>query len=265
MSEPATGPASTALSKAEKLDQLRRRMAAIPARFEGTAPARPAVMLRSAADPAPGVATAQATLRTLPVPSPIADLLPRGGLARGTVASVAGATSVLVGLLASVTAGGSHAAVIGMPDLSLLAAVEQGADLSKIALVPAPKGDAVEVAAILLDGVDLVILGLSGAAVPPSRARAVVARARAKGAVLLVTEGRWDGVDLRIESRVAGYTGLSDRRGRVTGVHLDVAAAGKGFPRRTLRVEIRSDAGSVAWRTVPETQAPGPSQLRAAL
>ncbi|MGY4783688.1 hypothetical protein ACVH9Z_27695 [Rhodococcus opacus] len=265
MSELPIAPASNGLTKAEKLDQLRRKMAAIPARSEGTAPAMPAVMLRSVDEPTPIVATAQTTLRTLPVPSPIAELLPRGGLARGTVASVAGTSSVLVGLLASVTAAGSHAAVIGMPDLSLLAAVEQGADLSKIAIVPAPKDSAVEVAAILLDGVDLVILGLSGAAVTPSRARAVVARARSKGAVLLVTEGHWDGVDLRIESRVAGYSGLGEGHGRVTGVQLDVAAAGKGFQRRTQRMEIRSDSGSVAWRTVPEVQATGHAPLRAAL
>ncbi|MFV9456930.1 hypothetical protein ACNJ7E_26310 [Rhodococcus sp. NM-2] len=265
MSELPIAPASNGLTKAEKLDQLRRKMAAIPARSEGTAPAMPAVMLRSVDEPTPIVATAQTTLRTLPVPSPIAGLLPRGGLARGTVASVAGTSSVLVGLLASVTAAGSHAAVIGMPDLSLLAAVEQGADLSKIAIVPAPKDSAVEVAAILLDGVDLVILGLSGAAVTPSRARAVVARARSKGAVLLVTEGHWDGVDLRIESRVAGYSGLGEGHGRVTGIQLDVAAAGKGFQRRTQRIEIRSDSGSVAWRTVPEVQATGHAPLRAAL
>ncbi|CAG7642658.1 hypothetical protein SIM91_02345 [Rhodococcus opacus] len=257
--------ASNGLAKAEKLDQLRRKMAAIPARSEGTTPAMPAVMLRSVDQPTPVVATAQTTLRTLPVPSPIAELLPRRGLARGTVASVAGTSSVLVGLLASVTAAGSHAAVIGMPDLSLLDAVEQGADLSRIAIVPAPKDSAVEVAAILLDGVDLVILGLSGAAVTPSRARAVVARARSKGAVLLVTEGRWDGVDLRIESRVAGYSGLGEGHGRVTGIQLDVAAAGKGFQRRTQRMEIRSDSGSVAWRTVPEVQATGHAPLRAAL
>ncbi|MGW4339554.1 hypothetical protein ACWEK5_43245 [Rhodococcus koreensis] len=265
MSELPLTPVPDALSKAEKLDQLRRKMAAIPARSDSTDPAMPAVMLRSVDEPTPIVATAQTALRTLPVPAPIADLLPRGGLARGTVASVAGATSVLVGLLASVTASGSHAAVIGMPDLSLLAAIEQGADLSKIALVPTPKGTAVEVAAILLDGIDLVILGLSGAAVPPSRARAVVARARSKGAVLLVVDGSWDGVDLRIESQVAGYTGLDDRRGRVTGVQLDVAAAGKGFQRRTRRMELRSDSGSVAWRTVPTVPATDAATLRAAL
>ena len=265
MSEQPTVPAADALSRADKLEQLRRKMAAIPARSDGTEPAMPTVMLRSGDEPTPIVATAQSALRTLPVPAPIAELLPRGGLARGTVASVAGTSSVLVGLLASVTASGSHAAVIGMPDLSLLAAVEQGADLTKIALVPEPMGSAVEVAAILLDGVDLVILGLSGAAVTPTRARAVVARARSKGAVLLVVEGRWDGVDLRIESRVAGYSGLGEGHGRVTGVQLDVAAAGKGFQRRTQRMEIRKDSGSVSWRTVPEVQATGRAPLRAAL
>ncbi|UNN05206.1 hypothetical protein [Rhodococcus opacus] len=265
MSELSPAYVSDALTKAEKLEQLRRKMAAIPARADSAEPAMPAAMLRSVDEPTPIAATAQTALRTLPVPPPIAELLPWGGLARGTVASVAGTTSVLIGLLASVTAAGSHAAVIGMPDLSLLAAVEQGADLSRIAIVPEPKDTAVEIAAILLDGVDLVILGLAGASVTPSRARAVVARARSKGAVLLVTDGLWDGVDLRIESRVAGYSGLGEGHGRVTGVHLDVAAAGKGFQRRTLRMEIRSDAGSVAWRTVPEIQSTGHTPLRVAL
>lgn len=265
MSEQPIAPATDALTRADKLEQLRRKMAAIPARSDDTEPAMPTVMLRSGDEPTPIVATAQTALRTLPVPAPIAELLPRGGLTRGTVASVAGTASVLVGLLASVTASGSHAAVVGIPNLSLLAAVEQGADLTKIAIVPEPTDSAVEVAAILLDGVDLVILGLSGAAVTPTRARAVVARARSKGAVLLVAEGRWDGVDLRIESQVAGYSGLGEGRGRVTGVQLDVAAAGKGFQRRARRMEIRSDSGSVTWCTVPEAQDAGRAPLRAAL
>lgn len=127
-------PAETSLSKAEKLEQLRRKMASIPARSDGTEPATPSVMLHPVGErePTPIVATVQSTLRMLPVPPPIADLLPRGGLTRGTVVSVDGAASVLIGLLATVTAGGGHAAVIGMPKLGLLAAAEQGADLAKI-------------------------------------------------------------------------------------------------------------------------------------
>ncbi|MFD4785073.1 hypothetical protein ACFWNH_29040 [Rhodococcus qingshengii] len=173
-------PATDALSKAEKLEQLRRKMASIPARSDGTEPATPSVMLRpvDAREPTPIVATAQSTLRMLHVPKPIGDLLPRGGLARGTVVSVDGALSVLLSLLASVTGSGKHAAIIGLPKLGLLAATEMGADLARCALIPAPGPAAIDVAAILLDGMDLVVLGLAGAAVPPTRARAVVARAR---------------------------------------------------------------------------------------
>lgn len=261
--------ATAVLTKAEKLEQLRRKMASIPARSDGTEPVTPSVMLRSVDDrePTPIVATAQSTLRTLPVPPPIGDLLPHRVLARGTVVGVSGANSVLIGLLASVTASGGHAAVIGMPTLGLLAASEQGADLSKIALIADPKGSAVEVAAIVLEAMDLVILGLSGAAVTPSRARAVVARARSKGSVLVVTQGQWDGPDLRIESRVAGYAGLGEGRGRVTSVQLDVAATGKGFQRRTGRMEIREESGISVWRSVAPvvTAAPGDAPLRKAL
>lgn len=137
----------------------------------------------------------------------------------------------------------------------------------ELALVPEPRESAVEVAAILLDGIDLVILGLSGAAVTPSRARAVVARARSKGNVLVVTQGQWDGPDLRIESRVAGYSGLTAGRGRVTSVQLDVAALGKGFQRRTGRMEIREDAGVSVWRSIAPTvdAAHEPAPLKNAL
>lgn len=260
-------PAETSLSKAEKLGQLRRKIASIPARSDGTEPAAPSVMLHPVGErePRPIVATAQSTLRMLPVPPPIADLLPRGGLTCGTVVSVDGAASVLIGLLATVTAGGGHAAVIGMPKLELLAGVDrQGAHLAKIGLVPKPEASAIEVAAILLEGHDLVVLGLSGQLVSPSRARAVIARARSKGAVLVVTNGHWDGPDLRIESRVFGYSGIGQGHGRVTAVQLEVAAAGRGFQRRIGRMEISGDAGSVTWRTIPDIRTSITGPLRAA-
>ncbi|WCT06257.1 hypothetical protein [Rhodococcus qingshengii] len=259
-------PVPAVLSKAEKLEQLRRKMASIPARSDGTEPATPSVMLRPVdeREPTPIVATAQSTLRMLPVPKPIGDLLPRGGLARGTVLSVDGAASVLIGLLATVTAAGGHVAVIGMPGLGLLAFHEQGGDLAKVALVPQPKDAAIDCAAILLEGFDVVVLGLSGGAVTPSRGRAVAARARSKGSLLIVTEGQWDGPDLRISSRVGGYTGLTAGRGRVTGIQLDVAAAGKGFQQRTGRMEICDDTGQLRWATVVDSALTSTPPLRAA-
>lgn len=92
---------TSVFTKVEKLEQLRRKMASIPARSNGIEPATPSVMLRSVDDdePTPTGATAHATLRTLPVPLPIGDLLPRRGLARGTVVGVSGANSVIIGYL----------------------------------------------------------------------------------------------------------------------------------------------------------------------
>lgn len=266
MNQKPHSSATTVLTKAEKLEQLRRKMASIPARADGTEPATPSVMLKPVGErePTPIVATAQSTLRMLPVPEPIGDLLPRGGLARGTVVSVDGAASVLIGLLATVTAAGGHVAVIGMPGLGLLAFHEQGGDLAKVAFVPQPKDAGIDCAAILLEGFDVVVLGLSGGAVTPSRGRAVAARARSKGSLLIVTEGQWDGPDLRISSRVAGYTGLTAGRGRVTGVRLDVAAVGKGFQQRTGSLEIRDESGQLRWATVDDTALASTPPLRAA-
>ena len=266
MNQQPHSSATTVLTKAEKLEQLRRKMASIPARSDGTEPATPSVMLKPVGEkePTPIVATAQSTLRMLPVPAPIGDLLPRGGLARGTVVSVGGAASVLIGLLATVTAAGGHVAVIGMPGLGLLAFHEQGGDLAKVALVPQPKDAAIDCAAILLEGFDVVVLGLAGGAVTPSRGRAVAARARSKGSLLIVTEGQWDGPDLRILSRVSGYTGLSAGRGRVTGVRLDVAAVGKGFQQRTGSLEIRDESGQLRWATLDDSTRAATPPLRVA-
>lgn len=140
----------------------------------------------------------------LPVPESLAGLLPHG-LPKGTVAVLSGARSLAVGMAAAVSAAGGHVAVVGLPDFGLLAAAERGADLSRVAVIPDPGADPVEVAAVLMDGVDLVVLGLAGRSVPATRARAVVARARQRGCTLLVTQGDWQGAPMRMEARVLGY------------------------------------------------------------
>ncbi len=231
------------LPRQERLEQLRRRMAAVPASGESVA-TRP--------QQAPGVAERS----VLPVPEGLAGLLPGGGLPRGGMVAVTGAGSLLVGLLASVTGSGGHAAVIGHPRLGLLAAAEMGADLGRLAVIPDPGPDPVEVAAVLLDGLDLVVLGLGGAGVSPSRARAVVARARSKGATLIVTDGRWAGTELRLDATVHGYAGLRGAGGcgRLRGLGLTVGAEGRAFVRRTARVDLRPRSGRVEW--VAETSEP---------
>lgn len=247
------------LSPAGRIEALRRRMASIPARTDGSAaPAVPTERAEARFETRPETITESAT-SVLEVPSAIATLLPRRGLARGSVVAVDGASSVLLSLLASVTGSGKHAAIIGLPKLGLLAATEMGADLSRCALIPSPGSAAIDVAAILLDGMDLVVLGLAGAVVPPTRARAVVARARSKGACLVVTEGWWDGADIRIDSHVAGYTGIGQGYGRITGISVDVEVSGRGVRPRSARFDLSATDGVVGWNPhTPEQSAPLP-------
>ncbi|MEE3750906.1 hypothetical protein [Mycobacterium intracellulare] len=202
-------------TRAEQLESLRRRMAGISAKRSGPAFGGPADELLDSES-------------QLALPQWLADLLP-APLPRGTVAVLSGARSLLLSMVAAVTAAGGNAAIVGQPDIGLLAAAEMGADLSRLAVIPDPGTDPVEVAAVLVDGMDLVVLGLGGRRVPPTRARAVVARARNKGCTLLVTGGEWQEAPTRLAARVCGYEitphwgAPAPGFGRISGVRLQVS------------------------------------------
>ena len=201
--------------RAEQLEQLRRQMAAV----SGKVGMRWAGVPGTEAAPTPSEGL-------LPVPESLAALLP-AGLPRGTVAVLSGARSLPVGMAAAVTAAGGHAAVVGLPDFGVLAAAEMGADLGRLAMIPDPGADPVEVAAVLMDGLDLVVLGMAGRSVPAGRARAVTARARQRGCALLVIDGQWQGASMRMDARVCGYEFAARRGGhggRISGVRVSVAA-----------------------------------------
>jgi hypothetical protein len=199
--------------RAEQLESLRRRMA----EMSGAVAARADDLLPESES-------------RLSLPQWLADSLPVA-LPRGTVAVLSGARSLLLSMVAAVTAAGGNVAIVGQPDIGLLAAVEMGADLSRLAVIPDPGTDPVEVAAVLIDGMDLVVLGLGGRRVPQTRARAVVARARNRGCTLLVTDGDWQGAPTRLEARVCGYEITAGNRtgfGRIGKVRLQIGRARTG-------------------------------------
>ncbi|GAB3129169.1 hypothetical protein GCM10027289_10680 [Tsukamurella serpentis] len=209
-------------NREEKLAELRKRLAALPEKHrpgKAQAPRRPP--LQESAQPDMGV---------LPVPGELGRLLPGGGLPRGVVATVEGAGSLAVSLVASASRAGSRVALCGVSGFGMAAALEQGADPARIALIEGPLADPVSVASVLLDGADVVLCELGGIAVPPSRGRAITARTRSRGSVLLVTGGHWDGAALHLGARVRGYRGLGERpgRGRIRGVDLAFSARGRG-------------------------------------
>ncbi|MFC0315777.1 hypothetical protein ACFQNE_17495 [Gordonia phosphorivorans] len=208
----------------------------------------------------------------LAVPTPIADLLPRRGLVPGSVVAVSGAMTLPVALLAAASAAGATAAVVGLPELNLAMAADLGADLGRIAVVESPVADSavessagrsstawdrLEAAAVLLDGIDLVLVGIDR--VTPSRARVLAGRARRQSATLLVLgpPGVWPGASVRLSAQVVGYRHLPLRRngyGRIGGLQVDVEAAGTGIAPRRLRCELVTpsigDAGSLRLQSV---------------
>jgi hypothetical protein len=208
----------TRINRAEQLQQLRKQMAAVSGKVGAGCRGQTGVSVAL-----PGSDS------LLPIPEPLAELLP-AGLPRGVVAVLTGARSLPLSMAAAVTAEGGHVALIGQPTAGLLAAAEMGADLSRLAMIPDPGADPVEVAAVLMDGMDLVVLGLGDHAVPPSRARVVTARAQHKGCTLLVTGGDWQGAPIRLDARVRGYemsAGLVPGAGRISRVRLAMRARGR--------------------------------------
>jgi cell division inhibitor SulA len=184
--------------------------------------------------------------RRLLVADPLGGLLPDGGLRRGSVVTLAGAmgtTSVLLPLLAAATASGEWAVVVEPGDtLGGAAVAEAGVALERCAIarrVP-PDRWAVVVSA-LLEGAALV-----AAWVPPGvrlgDARRLAARARERGAVLVVMESvpgtravLWPGeAALRLHVQAGPWRGLASGHGLLSERDLQVRVEGRGAAREGL-------------------------------
>jgi hypothetical protein len=178
----------------------------------------------------------------------ITDLLPDGGLRRGsTVVVEAGAgagtgpagTSLVAALVAGASAAGSWCAVVGLPELGLAAVAEMGADLSRVALVPAPGRALTSVIGALLDAVDLVLVAPRGQ-LRAGDARRLAARARERSTVLVAFgETSWPvAADLRLATVRAEWQGLGDGWGRLRSRLVELEVSGRGTAARAQRGTI---------------------------
>ncbi len=167
----------------------------------------------------------------LPALPALADVLPGGGVRRGSVVAVEGqgATSLLWALLAPPTGTGSWAALVGMPAAGLLAAADAGVALDRLAVVAPPGGSWATVLGALLDGFDLVVAA-PDRRVRPADARRLGARARERGTVVVLA-GRaavsaWpEGADLHLALGGSAWEGLGRGHGHLQRrrVHLEVS------------------------------------------
>ena len=175
-----------------------------------------------------------ADARQLEVPGALGACFPEGAVRRGStlvINSSSGGVSLALTLAATVTATGAWAAAVGLPSLGLLAAAELGVKLERLELVPAPGDRWPAVAAALLDGMDLLLLGPPGL-VRPGDARRLVARAREQGTVLVVLEppGRrcWpEAPDFRLSIAGATWEGLGKGHGHLRSRQVEVVTAGR--------------------------------------
>jgi hypothetical protein len=163
--------------------------------------------------------------RTLPVSEDVAGLLPGRVLRRGTVVAVEGSTSLVLALIARASREGSWTAIVGMPQVGVVAAARRGIDLSRLALVPHPGAEAATVVGACIDGMDVVVLGQRLAISDPDRRR-LAARARERGAVLL-SAGPWTGAHVALTVTLASWSGLGAGDGRLRSRSLTVARSGR--------------------------------------
>lgn len=183
----------------------------------------------------------------LGVPSWLGRHLTRGGLPRGAVTDAADCPAALVDILATVTASGGCAAVVGYPQLALAAVEAAGGDLDRTVVIPDPSPHTGAVLGTLVEGLDL-ILHHTVKPVAPTAARPVDARLRRSNCSLVVVGG-WPGARLHLDWRVDGVTGLGRGSGRIRGVTLTGRAHGQGQPPVSFRESLggagmRSDASS---------------------
>jgi hypothetical protein len=162
----------------------------------------------------------------LPVLSELRGLLPRGGLARGSVLAVAEFGLLCLALAAGPSADGAWCGIAGIPEAGVLAATGLGLDAGRTLLVPEPGPGWPQVVASLLDGCELVLLR------PPARAPAQVrqrleATLRQGRGVLLVA-GDWPGAHVRLRVATQRWTGLGDGHGRLRACCAEVVADGRG-------------------------------------
>jgi hypothetical protein len=199
--------------------------------------------------------------RLLPVVPPLADLLPDGGLRRGSTVVVTGLAgggpegsgggiSVALALLAAASGTGSWCALVGLPGLGAVAAHDLGIDLARSAVVPRPGVAWAEVTAALIEGVDLVML-CPPFPPRPAMARRLVARARERRSVLVVVPGRagWpEHPDLHLSVSDMRWDGAGTGEGYLSGRRMTVTATGRrsaARPRHRL-LWLPSATGAVA-------------------
>jgi hypothetical protein len=209
--------------------------------------------------------TSSSESQLLPVIPPLQGLFPGGGLRRGTSIVITGegtsergtgrarattrGLTLCLSLLGAASSAGSWCAAVGLCGLGAVAADDLGIDLGRLVLLPSPGPKWAEATAVLLDGVDVVVL-CPPFPVRPAMARRLLARTRDRGAVLIVVPGQagWpEGPDLRLSVGNTRWDGIGRGDGHLCRRRATVTATGRRSASRPRQQDLwlPSTAGSV--------------------
>ena len=168
-------------------------------------------------------------LGTVPVLPALRELLPRGGLARGSVVAVAEFGLLCLALAAAAaSADGAWCGIAGIPEAGGLAAAALGLDAGRTLLVPDPGPSWPQVVASLLDGCELVLLRPPARTPASAQVRQRLEATLRRGRGVLLVAGDWPGAQLRLRVVTRRWTGLGDGHGRLRACCAEVAADGRG-------------------------------------
>jgi hypothetical protein len=166
----------------------------------------------------------------LPVLPALQELLPGGGLQRGSVVTSGDWGLLSLALAAGAVADGAWCAIVGVPAAGVRAAADAGLDPDRVLLIAEPGPSWPQVVASLLDGFDIVLLR------PPEQPSAQLRRkleaaARRYSSVLLIA-GDWPGAQSRLQVADAEWTGIGAGYGRLRARRAQVIASGRGAGER---------------------------------
>jgi hypothetical protein len=175
-------------------------------------------------------------------------LLPRGGLARGSVVAVAEFGLLCLALAAAASADGAWCGIAGIPEAGVLAAAALGLDAGRTLLVPDPGSSWPQVVASLLDGCELVLLRPSVRTPVPAQVRRRLEATLRRGRGVLLVAGDWPGAQLRLRVASQRWTGLGDGHGRLRACCAEITADGRGEAAmtRTRWLWLPGEDGAVA-------------------
>ena len=197
------------------------------------------------------------------VPGALAGLVP-GGVRRGEAVALPGAADgsaavdyLTLALLAEALRQGLWCAAVGAPELGGAAlagllggpAVREGA-LQRLLVVAEPGKQWAEAAAVLADGVDLLLVAPPGA-VSAQVARRLDARLRqgvadtARHRAALLVLGAWPSARTVLRVRRLGWSGLGEGTGHLAGGRAEITAEDRARRVRSVRVWLPGEDGAV--------------------